>query len=91
MKDLGYTEHQQKKMAEVMYILREWFQDSIIIVKDNKQPIYWEHECDEDLIYPLLENAYYGLCAPDDEVIVEFEGDDTPEWLEGDEWMEEEE
>lgn len=89
MEDLGYTEAQQKKMAEVMYIMREWFQDSVVIVKDNRKPIYWEHDCDLDLVYPLLENAYYGLCDPEDDVYVSDEGDDTPEWLEEDDSEEE--
>ena len=88
---MEYTEHQQKKMAEVMYIMREWFDNAIVIVKDNRKPIYWEHECDQDLMYAMLENAHEGLCVAEYDVSEVDEGDDTPEWLGGDEWTEDEE
>jgi hypothetical protein len=78
----GYSDAQKKKMAEIMYDLREWFGCSIIIVKDNRKPIYFEQDCDEDLIYPLLESAYHGMCEPEDEEEwVEWEGPlDEEEW-----------
>jgi len=86
MKDWGYTEAQEKKMAEVMYIMREWFEDSIIIVKDRRKAIYWEQDCDIDLVYPFLKNAYDGLCEPDLDII----DDEEAEWEQGGEWGEEE-
>jgi hypothetical protein len=83
-----YTHEQRKKMAEIMYSAREWFDNFVIIIKDNRKPIYFEQDCDDSLVYPMLQDAYYGLCEADDELVEWNEGDDTPEWLEGTEWDE---
>jgi len=84
MEDLGYTPEQNKKMHEVMYIMREWFDNSIIIIKDNRKPIYWEHDADQDLIYRLLCDAHHGLCELDDGALEEDGCDDAEIWSDDD-------
>ena len=85
MQDLGYTAEQAARIAECMNILREWFDNSIVIVKDSRKVVYWETDADTDLLYPMLKIVHDEAVdgGDDDECEMDFAPE---EWKDPELW-----
>lgn len=80
MKTRGYTEGQIRAMQSIMSIAAEWFDHTVLIIKDNKKHFYWQCEGDDDMIEMMAYRAFEEITDADATFpeLHDF-GDDEPE------------
>jgi hypothetical protein len=65
MKSRGYSEGQIRAMSTIMSLCAEWFDHSIVTVKDNKKHVFWDTEGDDDMLDMMAYRAYEEISEAD--------------------------
>lgn len=52
-------------MQSIMSIAGEWFDHSVLVIKDNKKHMFWQCEGDDDMIEMMVYRAFEEITEAD--------------------------